>query len=97
MINKKNGYLISIPVIECNEGTFGYDCVNNCSGHCFNTSSCNKENGHCDKGCNPGYTKSDCSKGKFIKTLLTFCFEVIEFFFFWFDCTKLMHTLMSHT
>lgn len=51
-------------VIGCDDGTYGYDCGNNCSGHCLNDSSCNKQTGHCDKGCELGYTNTDCSKGK---------------------------------
>lgn len=50
--------------LECDFGTFGYNCVNNCSGHCLNNTSCNKQTGQCDKGCNPGYTSGDCNKGK---------------------------------
>lgn len=76
----KNRYFIPIPVIECNEGTFGYDCVNNCSDHCLNNSPCNKQTGHCDGGCNPGYTNRDCTEGKFMKESI-FCFESIDFFF----------------
>lgn len=72
MIEKHINFLLSlkkiviyiIGIIECHEGAFGYNCVNNCSGHCLNNSACNKQTGHCDRGCNPGYTKSDCSKGK---------------------------------
>lgn len=54
---------ITITITECDIGTFGYDCMNNCSGHCLNNSSCNKETGHCDGGCNLGYTNGDCNKG----------------------------------
>lgn len=50
--------------LECDDGTYGYSCVNNCSGHCLNGSSCNKHTGVCDRGCNPGYVSDDCSKGK---------------------------------
>lgn len=50
---------------ECNDGTFGYDCTNNCSGHCLDNSPCNKQIGHCNLGCDPGYTNGDCSKGKY--------------------------------
>lgn len=52
-------------VLACEKGTFGYDCLNNCSVNCLNDSLCNKQNGHCDRGCNPGYTNTDCSKGMF--------------------------------
>lgn len=55
---------------ECNEGTYGYNCTNKCSGHCLNNSPCNKQTGHCDGGCNPGYTNSNCSEGKFTDPLV---------------------------
>lgn len=48
---------------ECDDGTYGYNCVHKCSGHCLNDSSCNKKTGHCDMGCKLGYTYSNCSKG----------------------------------
>lgn len=63
---KKYILSLSITVIECDAGTFGYNCVNNCSGHCLNGSTCNKSSGKCERGCNPGYTNDDCSKGEFL-------------------------------
>lgn len=51
-------------VTECRDGTYGYNYVNNCSGHCLKNTPCNKQTGHCDTGCDPGYTNRDCSKGK---------------------------------
>lgn len=51
--------------IDCNDGTFGYNCTNNCSSHCLNDSSCNKQTGQCDRGCKPGYTFDNCSKGMY--------------------------------
>lgn len=50
--------------VECDDGTFGYDCIAICSTYCLNESSCNKKTGHCEDGCNPGYTDSDCSKSE---------------------------------
>lgn len=58
---------------ECGDGTYGYNCVNNCSGHCLNNSLCNKQTGHCDRGCNPGYANSDCSKSKLFTYLIIWC------------------------
>lgn len=52
-------------IIECEDWTYGYKCVNNCSGHCLHNSVCNKQTGHCNGGCSPGYTNDDCSKGNF--------------------------------
>lgn len=54
-----------IRFTECDDGTYGYSCVNYCSGHCLNDSPCNKQTGLCDRGCNPGYTNGNCSKSKF--------------------------------
>lgn len=50
-------------VIGCKDGTYGYKCMNNCSGNCLNNSPCHKKTGHCDGGCKPGYTNGSCSKG----------------------------------
>lgn len=57
-------FFILITVTECDDGTYGYNCVNNCSRHCLNDYLCDKQTGHCDGGCDPGYTNSDCNKGK---------------------------------
>lgn len=51
---------------ECDDGTYGYNCINNCSGHCLDDYPCNKETGRCDVGCKPGYTTDNCSKGNCI-------------------------------
>lgn len=56
-------YVYFYAAIECADGTYGYACLNNCSGHCLNGSICNKPTGHCDEGCSPGYTNRDCSRG----------------------------------
>lgn len=56
-------YVYFNAAIECDDGTYGYACVNNCSGHCINSSLCNKETGYCHNGCNAGYTNKDCSRG----------------------------------
>ena len=55
--------IICLCFVECKNGTYGYNCANNCSGHCLNDSPCNKQTGHCDLGCTPGYYKNKCSEG----------------------------------
>ena len=55
--------LENVFVLVCDDGTFGYDCKNNCSGNCMNDSPCNTQTGHCDRGCKPGYTTENCSEG----------------------------------
>lgn len=58
--------------LECDDGTFGNDCVHQCSDHCLSDSPCNKQSGQCVGGCEPGYTSSDCSQG-------TMCCDVSVF------------------
>ena len=59
-------YYICIKVlffaVECEHGTYGNNCVHNCSGNCLNDSPCNRQNGHCEHGCKPGYSKPLCDK-----------------------------------
>lgn len=62
-----------MTVIGCDDGTYGYNCSNNCSGQCLNDSPCNKETGHCDRGCKPGYTNNSCNEGKSIDQSLYIC------------------------
>lgn len=52
----------AVFIIECDDGTHGYDCAKNCSGHCLNSSSCDKHNGQCKNGCNPGITHLLCNE-----------------------------------
>ena len=60
---RKLGYQCSF-VAACNDGTFGIDCLNNCSGQCLHGAPCNKQTGLCDRGCNPGYTNIFCNESK---------------------------------
>lgn len=48
---------------ECPTGTFGSDCVYNCSAHCFGDAPCDRTTGRCDSGCTPGYTGELCDTG----------------------------------
>lgn len=57
-------------ITECNDGTFGYDCKNNCSGHCSNNNPCIKQTGHCNGGCKSGYTNVFCDESKYYITTL---------------------------
>ena len=54
-----------IYVVACIDGTFGIDCLHNCSSHCLNDSLCEKDTGYCDMGCNPGYTSKNCTEGMY--------------------------------
>lgn len=48
--------------IDCDDGT------SNCTGHCLNKFPCNKQTGNCERGCNPGYSNSNCSKGTHLRS-----------------------------
>lgn len=74
---------MTITFLECDNGTYGLNCVKNCSGQCLNNSPCNKQTGKCNKGCNPGYTNGDCSKGKITNESYTFCFFKPLYFNVW--------------
>ena len=49
---------------ECNDGTYGYDCVKICSPNCINN-NCTKhlDELKCSEGCVPGYSGDDCQAG----------------------------------
>lgn len=63
---KRLNFVLIYYVSECDDWTYGYDCVKNCSGHCLNNTPCNKQTGHCESGCDPGYKDKDCSKSIFL-------------------------------
>lgn len=48
-------YLYDIKLIllvkECDDGRYGYNCVNMCSGNCLDGVLCDKEIGYCLVGC----------------------------------------------
>ena len=62
-IFRKTSYHLLCYVV-CDDGTYGINCVHNCSPNCLNNSTCNEETGHCEAGCNPGYSNALCNQGK---------------------------------
>lgn len=48
---------------ECPLGSYGTDCVYNCSGNCLDDVACNRNTGKCDTGCVIGYTGVMCNTG----------------------------------
>lgn len=60
-------------VLACDNGTYGYNCVNKCNGHCLNDSPCKKQTGQCYRGCKPGYKYSNCSKSNLTNQSVLFC------------------------
>ena len=57
--------------VVCKDGTYGHNCVYNCSGNCLNDSPCNRQNGHCEEGCKPGYANVLCNKSMLIFVTLS--------------------------
>ena len=59
-------FIVSCHLSECPSGTYGPNCNQNCSKHCVN-SICDKfsETAVCLNGCQPGYTRENCTEGKY--------------------------------
>ena len=53
--------LLGCCLTECNQGSYGRDCSENC-GQCTNTSACDPVTGHCDR-CLPGWLPPLCHRG----------------------------------
>ena len=45
---------------ECPDEWYGFDCKQQCSGHCRNNDPCNKVIGQCDGGCAHGWYGQRC-------------------------------------
>ncbi|CAG2195954.1 unnamed protein product [Mytilus edulis] len=53
--------LCEIGIIECNDGSYGKDCLEKCSANCWNT-TCNHVTGKCIGGCKDGWQGFNCSQ-----------------------------------
>lgn len=62
--NKYSKYMFfcSKMYLECNQGTYGKDCLHRC-GSCINQTNCHYVNGTCFEGCGPGYLGDKCVEG----------------------------------
>lgn len=49
--------------VECIDSKYGLDCSQSC-GHCNKNKQCHHISGMCPYGCDPGYTGSQCIRGK---------------------------------
>uniref|UniRef100_A0A8B8BQD7 Multiple epidermal growth factor-like domains protein 11 n=1 Tax=Crassostrea virginica TaxID=6565 RepID=A0A8B8BQD7_CRAVI len=56
------GYTGTVCATECPDEWYGFDCKQQCSGHCRDNDPCNKANGTCDGGCAAGWIGSFCEK-----------------------------------
>ena len=50
--------------LECPIGSYGVNCLGNCSLTCMHPGKCNRETGHCNGGCQGGWTGVRCEEGK---------------------------------
>lgn len=67
---------------ECPFGSYGPDCVYNCSRNCLGDVACNRRTGKCDTGCDFGYTGELCETGLMKLKILKYAF-VVDFFSVW--------------
>ena len=65
-------HLYLLFAVECEDGSYGYNCVDKCSSNCLHDFPCNKTNGHCEQGCKPGYSKPLCDKRMISRVEKTF-------------------------
>nr|XP_022305543.1 protein draper-like isoform X2 [Crassostrea virginica] len=56
------GYKGTICATECSDEWYGFDCKNQCSGHCRDNVPCNKVTGQCDGGCAHGWYGQHCEQ-----------------------------------
>nr|XP_022307521.1 uncharacterized protein LOC111113519 [Crassostrea virginica] len=52
--------LCEVTVNECQDERYGFDCKQQCSGHCRDNDPCNKVTGQCDGGCAHGWYGQHC-------------------------------------
>ena len=55
---------VHLLFLECSDGQYGNNCVENCSMTCGDSDKCDKITGHCVGGCRAGWTGDVCEKGK---------------------------------
>ena len=53
-------------------GSYGVNCIGNCSLTCRLPKKCDRVTGHCYGGCQRGWTGVRCEKGKRYRNTLTF-------------------------
>nr|XP_022312538.1 multiple epidermal growth factor-like domains protein 10 isoform X2 [Crassostrea virginica] len=56
------GYKGAVCATECPDEWYGFDCKQQCSGHCRDNVPCNKVTGQCDKGCAHGWYGQHCEQ-----------------------------------
>lgn len=56
---------INYDFTECNNGTYGNDCKQNCPEGC-NSNTCDFYTGACKEGCRSNYISPDCLESKTI-------------------------------
>ena len=67
MLQKSTGQVYTQALFlssECFEGSYGQDCLNNCSTTCGVLGTCDKVTGFCFGGCQAGWKGDMCETGK---------------------------------
>lgn len=57
--------------VECQNNKYGAECSEDC-GHCLDGTQCDNVNGTCYNGCEAGYHKTRCKRGRSNNTIHTF-------------------------
>ena len=66
-------YFFYFFYIECSEGFYGVNCLQNCSRACRIPGNCDRITGYCHGGCQRGWTGVRCEEGKhYIITFLSY-------------------------
>lgn len=86
----------------CDEMWYGVNCSQRCAGHCKDNDTCNHVTGQCDRGCDAGWTQSDCDNGRIILCVwfilcnliqmyrFGFCFINVELGTVWVYCVRVL-------
>ena len=49
--------------LACQMNSYGYNCVEKCSKHCFDPQRCDRVTGKCEGGCQVGWKGTTCDTG----------------------------------
>lgn len=80
--------MIFFLLTVCDEMWYGVNCSQRCAGHCKDNDTCNYVTGQCDRGCDAGWTQSDCDKGMIILCLWFIWCILIQIYRFGFCFTN---------
>lgn len=87
-------YFLSIVVLECVFGHYGYNCNETC-GHCKDAIQCSTVSGTCLTGCKAGYVGRLCKEGGWFVCLFIYNKNKKEVIWFFVSLTKQLFKVFS--